>query len=580
MKELAKYLKKYKKDIYKVIIILVFVAIVNAAIPNVVGQLTDAMGLAQESIPKIKIAALLIIGIGLTFASIFMNRYVNKKRARIAEACNLDLTVSAYSHLVKLPLYVHKDKKIGEISHMISRGGLSLSDIVNRVLFPTITDIFTIVAILVMLYMINFKLIVVALILVAVYAFVAMAKAKDIIAAEERYSKTVNKVSGEVFDSINNVEMIKSYAAEKREEEKYKSGYQKVFNDFCVIADKWANLVFLQGGSAGFGFWALFGMAIWLVFTKEITFGQLLVVYIYTGMIARPFSTLSENYFFTNKAMVNIAQVESLLKESAEPYDDGLRLEKDIKEWNVEFKNVYFRHKNEKEALMMKNINIPIKTGRKIALVGRSGSGKSTIADVLQRLVDESHLAGDVSLNGIDIHEINVTDLREFIVARVPQNVRLINNTILENIRFAAPEATIEEIDAVAKLIGADEFINRLPYGYEHIVGKDGQKLSGGERQYVALIQALLLKPKILILDEPIASMDSISANKIKQALSKLPKNTTIMIISHNLHIVKDFVDDIYVLENGEITGRGTHKWLRENNSLYRKLCILQNIEN
>lgn len=579
MKELAKYLKKYKKDIYKVIIVLVFVAITNAAIPSVVGQLTDAVGSAQESVPKIKIASLLIIGVGLTFASIFMNRYVNKKRARIAEACSLDLTVSAYSHLVKLPLYVHKDKKIGEISHMISRGGLSLSDIVNRVLFPTITDIFTVAAILAMLYMINFKLVAVALALVIVYVFAAMAKAKDIMAAEERYSKTVNKVSGEVFDSINNVEMIKSYTAEKREGEKYKSGYQKVFNDFCIVADKWANLVFLQGGSAGFGFWALFGMAIWLVFTKEITFGQLLVVYIYTGMIARPFSTLSENYFFTNKAMVNIAQVESLLKESAEPYNDGLRLEKDIKQWNVEFKNVYFRHRNKKEVLI-KDINIPIKTGKKIALVGRSGSGKSTIADILQRLVDESHLAGDVSLNGIDIHEINVTDLREFIVARVPQNVRLINNTILENIRFAAPKATMEEINVVAKLIGADEFINRLPYRYEHIVGKDGQKLSGGERQYVALIQALLLKPKILILDEPIASMDSISADKIKQALSKLPKSVTIIIISHNLHVVKDFVDDIYVLENGEITGRGTHEWLRENNSLYRKLCILQNIEN
>ncbi len=579
MKELAKYLKKYKKDIYKVVIVLVFVAIVNAVIPNIIGQLTDTVGSAQESVPKIKIALLLAIGIGLTFASIFMNRYVNKKRARIAEACSLDLTVSAYSHLVKLPLYAHKDKKIGEISHMISRGGLSLSDIVNRVLFPTITDIFTVAAMLVMLYMINFKLVAVALILVVVYAFVAMAKAKDIMAAEERYSKTVNKVSGEVFDSINNVEMIKSYTAEKREEEKYKSGYQKVFNDFCVIADKWANLVFLQGGSAGFGFWTLFGMAIWLVFAKEITFGQLLVVYIYTGMIARPFSTLSENYFFTNKAMVNIAQVESLLKESAEPYNDGLRLKKDIREWNVEFKNVYFRHKNKKEVLM-KNINIHIKTGRKIALVGRSGSGKSTIADILQRLVDESHLAGDISLNGIDIHEINVTDLREFIVARVPQNVKLINNTIIENIRFAAPEATIKEIDTVAKLIGADEFISRLPHGYEHIVGKDGQKLSGGERQYIALIQALLLKPKILILDEPIASMDSISADKIKRALSKLPEDTTIIIISHNLHIVKDFVDDIYVLEDGEITGCGTHKWLRENNSLYQKLCILQNIEN
>lgn len=578
MKELAKYLKKYKKDIYKVIIVLVFVAITNAAIPNVVGQLTDAVESVQESVPKIKIASFLIIGIGLTFASIFMNRYVNKKRARIAEACSLDLTVSAYSHLVKLPLYVHKDKKIGEISHMISRGGLSLSDIVNRVLFPTITDIFTVVAMLVMLYMINFKLVAVALALVIVYVFVAMAKTKNIMAAEERYSKTVNKVSGEVFDSINNVEMIKSCTAEKRESEKYKSGYQKVFNDFCVVADKWANLVFLQGGSAGFGFWVLFGTAIWLFFTKEITFGQLLVVYIYTGMIARPFSTLSENYFFTNKAMVNIAQVESLLKESAEPYNDGLRLEKDIKQWNVEFKNVYFSHKNKKGVL--KNINIPIKTGRRIALVGRSGSGKSTIADILQRLVDESHLTGDISLNGIDIRKINVTDLREFIVARVPQNVKLINSTILENIRFAAPKATMEEVGAMAKLIGADEFINRLPYGYEHIVGKDGQKLSGGERQYIALIQALLLKPKILILDEPIASMDSISADKIKQALSKLPKNTTIIIISHNLHIVKDFVDDIYVLEDGEITGRGMHKWLRENNSLYRKLCILQDVEN
>lgn len=239
-------------------------------------------------------------------------------------------------------------------------------------------------------------------------------------------------------------------------------------------------------------------------------------------------------------------------------------------EGHIQFKDVNFSYDNKRTAL--KGINLEIKPGQTIALVGHTGSGKTTIANLISRFYDVT--SGTVLIDGHDVRDVSLKSLRSSI-SIVLQETFIFSGTIMENIRFGRPDATDDEVIAAAKAIGADSFIEKLPHGYETEVEERGNILSVGERQLISFARALLADPKILILDEATASIDTESEVKIQNALRKLLKGRTSIIIAHRLSTIRDS-DCIYVLDHGKIIEQGNHDELMEQRGEYYKLTTAQ----
>jgi ATP-binding cassette subfamily B protein len=250
--------------------------------------------------------------------------------------------------------------------------------------------------------------------------------------------------------------------------------------------------------------------------------------------------------------------------------EDEIPLPMNEPKGEIELKNVTFGYEINRPVL--KNINLKIPAGSMLGIVGRSGAGKTTLVNLISRMYDPQE--GSIYIDGVDIRHISFHDLRRN-VAMVSQETYIFMGTVEENIAYANPNATKEEIIRAAKLASAHEFILRMPDGYNTMVGSSGRELSGGERQRISIARAILADPKILILDEATASVDTETERAIQAAINYLVKNRTTISIAHRLSTLKD-ADFLCVIDNGEITERGTHKELDELHGTYRKLMELQ----
>jgi subfamily B ATP-binding cassette protein MsbA len=237
----------------------------------------------------------------------------------------------------------------------------------------------------------------------------------------------------------------------------------------------------------------------------------------------------------------------------------------------LSFKNVSFAYGEEK---VLKNININIQKGETIALVGPSGGGKSTLADLIPRFYDP--IAGEVQIDGTSIKDITVESLRAK-MGIVSQESILFNDSIFNNIAFGKPECTLEEVMQAAKVANAHDFISQMDGRYDAVIGERGTKLSGGQRQRISIARAILKNPDILILDEATSALDSESEKLVQDALTKLMKNRTSIVIAHRLSTIQE-ADKIYVMQEGEIIEEGKHEWLMEKEGVYKKLIEIQSV--
>jgi ABC-type multidrug transport system fused ATPase/permease subunit len=373
-----------------------------------------------------------------------------------------------------------------------------------------------------------------------------------------------------VEESLHSISVVKAFTNELFEIGRYgeklnevvgiaikSARYRGLFVSFIILA--------IFGGIVAVGWYGAI-----LVQAKQISTGELFSFVFYTTIIGFSIGGLGDIYAQLQRSIGASERVFQILneKDESEPESEPIKLA-----GHIEFRNILFSYPSRKDFTVLNNLNFEIAAGEKVALVGRSGSGKSTIISLLLRLYNIEH--GAVCVDGKEIKEYNLSAYRHNI-GIVPQEVILFGGTIQENIAYGKPNASFDEIKDAAKKANALEFIESFPDGFQTVVGERGVKLSGGQRQRVAIARAILKDPAILILDEATSSLDAHSELLVQQALEKLMEGRTTIVIAHRLSTIKK-VNRIFVIKEGQLAEMGTHAELTQvNNGIYSTLLKLQ----
>lgn len=562
------YLRRYKKAVIKTALLAMFGATITAIIPYIYGRLVDAVSIEVFSLDFV--LALLGIWVLMSLCSDVFKRIISLRGGFISINVLGDSICEWTEHIINLPLSFHKEKKLGEILSKITRASEYLREIIDQIVFSTLPKFFTIFIGISILFFIDWRLSLGALIVFLLPVAITIYRTPLILIASKKLNKKYDIGLGVLNDSFLNIQTTKSCAAEDFQRYKINKSYkQEIALAFRKLFVLWDNTALFRQVAFSLGFIIIFGYAIFLLKINQISGGELVMFLGYLNLIQMPLVELLWHWLSFQKGMTVIKRARELLAIKPEDYNQEGEILKEVK-GEVEFKNISFGYK--KKNLILTDINLTAPAGQKIAIVGGSGEGKTTLVDLISLYFIPTK--GKILIDGVDTKKLNLSFLRK-IIAYVPQEIILFNDTIKNNILYGKPNATNEEIIESAKVANADNFIEKFPKKYDQLVGERGIKLSTGQKQRLAIARALIRDPKILILDEATSSLDTESERLVQEALEKLIKNRTTFIIAHRLSTVRN-ADKILVLEKGKIREQGTHKALIKKKGKYYKFYSLQ----
>lgn len=564
-----RFVLPYKVNFLLGMAFLLFSSLTLLTFPFVAGKLIDTASGETWLVNDINGIAFILLGI-LLVQSIFSFFRV-WLFAKVSERSMRDIRIALYSQLVQLPMTFFDKRRTGELISRITADVSMLQDTFSVTLAELFRQIITLLAGVVFLMVTTPKLTLFMLATFPVLVIIAMVFGKFIRKLSKQAQDELAAANVIVEETLQSIMTVKSFAGEDYESNRYRRGLNRVVD----VALKAAGF---RGAFISFIIFALFGgivAVMWygatLVASGEMTVGDLVSFVLYTTFIGGSIAGLGDIYGQIQKAIGSSERVLEILDE--EPELSTADFQKVRMSGEVQFEQVRFNYPTRPELEVLKNINLHIPAGEKVALAGQSGAGKSTIIQLLLKFYPVEN--GAILVDGKNISEWNLKQLRSNI-GIVPQEVLLFGGSIRENIAYAKPDATEEEIIEAAKKANAWQFISRFPEGLETTVGERGIKLSGGQRQRVAIARAILKDPAILILDEATSSLDAESEALVQEALDELMKNRTTIIIAHRLATIRK-VDRIYVLKDGEIVEEGTHETLAlQEDGFYANLVRLQ----
>jgi subfamily B ATP-binding cassette protein MsbA len=475
------------------------------------------------------------------------------------------------SLLIKTPIFYSK-RVSGEITSRMNNDVGSVSYLASDAFFDLLNTFLQITFSLGMLFYLSWKMTLSILVLVGLqYIFVSI-----IMSYFKKYRKRVSekwgKLLGYLQEVLSNVKIVMAFGNENYEAARHTSKSREYVKDNISLGV--TNRMFEVVATI---FWHAFYIVIIvyglrLISTGEITLGILLAFIMLVQNLFEPIFGLSGTIIYVIGAFVSVDRIYEYIESPNElETSDNPKKLKDPK-GQLSFEDVVFRYEKDKEQIALNGVSFEIDDGKSVALVGHSGAGKSTIVNLVLRFYDPE--GGSIKFNGHDLKDIDLDNYRENI-SIVFQDALLFNDTILNNLKYSKLDATIEEVDKACHDANIYDFIRELPEGYETVVGERGLKLSGGQRQRLSIARALLKNPKILILDEATASIDSISENIIQAAIDKIMKDRTTVIIAHRLTTIVN-VDKILVFDDGKIVESGHHSELIEKKGLYYELWTTQ----
>ena len=557
------------------IICLIFSKISNVYVPIYLKKSVDTLSLKIEFI-FIPIISIILYAI-LRLISQFFSDLKDVLFSKIEHHAIRSIAIDTFSHLHFLSLKFHLQRKTGKLSRSIERGTNSIERLLKFFVFlilPAFLEIILVTCLLSLFYNFIFSLLILIILLnyIILTIFITQWRLQLV--------RFMNKIDGEsnnkVIDSIINYETIKYFNNELYEVKQY--NHYLLLYEQSAIKSKWSLSILniTQSIIITFGLIILMSISAQLILNKNLTIGDFILINMYVIQLYLPLNNLGFAYREIKIALVNMEELFSIIKEKKET-EKNLNNTIKIKNIKINFKNVSF-HYNFKRPIL-RSINFQVPAGKTIAIVGESGSGKSTISRLLFRFYDV--ITGTITIDNKNIINYNQNSLRK-LISIVPQETILFNNTIGYNISYANPTASQEQINSVAKLSKIHNFILNLPNKYNTLVGERGLKLSGGEKQRIAIARAILKNPKIFIFDEATSALDTNTEKYIQKNITHISHNHTTIIISHRLSTIVD-ADKILVLNKGIIIEEGTHKTLIKEKGFYFQMWqkqINQNFKN
>lgn len=486
-----------------------------------------------------------------------------------AERIVADLRNKVYGHLQSLSLEFYSRYRTGDLISRVNNDGDRLCNFLSLNLIDFAADVLLILMSAGILMSIDFRLALVTLLPMPFIAYFVQRvrnRLRDLFSAG---NDAIGAMVSVLADTIPGIRVVKAFAQERREVERFRKANESVLEANDQINLKWSFfgpfVVFLTD----LGLLTVWGFGVWAVMQQRITVGVLTVFVTCIGRFYNRLDSMSRMAAATQKAAASAHRLFEILDQKAEvpEPENPVKLQGIIGQ--IDLVGASFSYG---ERAILNNVSLTIKPGEMIGLVGPSGAGKTTLVNLVCRFYDTS--TGVVKIDGHDVRTLSTRDLRQHI-GLVLQEPFLFFGTIAENIAYGRPNASQEEIEAAAKAAHCHEFILRLPQAYQTLVGERGQLLSGGERQRISIARALLVDPRILILDEATSSVDNETEREIQMALDNLVKGRTTIAIAHRLSTLQQ-ANRLVVMEDGSIVEEGTHESLLEANGVYRRLYEAQ----
>jgi len=487
--------------------------------------------------------------------------------ARVAMHAVRKLAYLTFVHMHELALRFHLERKTGGLTRVLERGRNGIETIVRMVilqLVPTIVEVALLMAVL--LWKFDWRYVIATLIMVAIYMFYTYIATEWRIGIRRKMNDSDTDANTKAIDSLLNYETVKYFNAEEREAARYDRSMQRYEQ---ASVDAYTSLAVLNAGQAFIftaGLTATMVMCAVGVRSGRNTVGDFVMVNAMMIQLYQPLNFMGMVYREIKQAIIDIEKMFNVLSRKAEIKDIPGAKPLIVSSGTVRFDNVQFAY--EPDRPILKGLTFEVPAGKTVAIVGPSGAGKSTISRLLFRLYDVS--SGRITIDGQDIRSVTQASLRASI-GMVPQDTVLFNDTIRYNIRYGRWDATDAEVEEAARLAQIDGFIRLSPKGYEAQVGERGLKLSGGEKQRVAIARTVLKAPPILVLDEATSALDSHTEREIQDALERVSRNRTSLVIAHRLSTIVT-ADEIIVLDQGRIAERGTHVQLLASGGLYASM--------
>lgn len=571
--ELWELLEPSQKQIMVTLGFIVLSEIINLIGPYILKIIIDKVTNLSVAV-ILPVIFFIVLMFAVNQANSLISYFKDRKIFKIIMNLEFYLPIRAQKKLVNLSLNYHEKENTGNKITKIEKGIGRISELIGNLAWEVLPTIFQLIATIIVLLVIDWRFALSVLFFSPIIVWITFATNKALLPVRKKRFVDYEVASGIMGQSIMNINTVKSFVQEEREIEKFSILRRDIkFNEL----KEWFDLIkfrLVRNLLVDLGRSSILFLGLYLIYQGNLSIGSLVFV---ITLSEKSYLSLYRLSRFYDKAEEGAVAVKRFI-DLVETENDIVSPENGIKPktlvGEIEFKNVYFQYTEAKENVL-KNINLKLTAGTTNALVGPSGGGKTTLARMVYRHYDPQK--GAVLLDGVDLRKYDLFEFRKFF-AIVPQEVEIFNTTISENISYAKPNASKDEIKKAAQIANAEEFINKLPHGYETEVGERGVKLSGGQRQRVGIARAILANPRVLIFDEATSNLDSYSEKLIQDAMEKISKGRTVIIIAHRLSTIRK-ADNIIVIEKGKIVEQGTHNELCKNcGGLYAKLLNLQSL--